>query len=83
MAAATAALTTVVSAFTITAEWEPATTALLFPALTTGNNKNEAIRQRMDNGKKAFFTVIGFLDDWNVQSVKYRLNFTLANVLNN
>ena len=83
MAAATAALTTVVSAFTIAEEFELVTTVLLFPAFTTGNNKNEAIRQRMDNGKKAFFTFIGFWDDWNVQSVKYRLNFTLANVLNN
>ena len=65
MLAATAALTSEVSDFTITEVFE-ATTSLLFPALTTGNNKNEAIRQRMDNGKKAFFTVKGFCwDDWN------------------
>ena len=66
MFAATAALTSEVSDFTIAEIFALVKTALLFPALTTGNNKNEAIRQRMDNGKKAFFTVIGFCwDDWN------------------
>ena len=66
MFAATAALTSEVSDFTIAEVFVLAKTTLLFPALTTGNNKNVAIRQRMDNGKKAFFTVIGFCwDDWN------------------